>query len=173
MDKPALRYYFRNFLRKNKDKINSEITKKLIINKLNILIDELKVTTIGVYYPLLLEINILEIIKLRPELTFFLPKIVKNEISYGLYTRNTPLILNRFNIYEPKENSESQPELIVIPALAFNMDNHRLGQGFGFFDRYINNDKNLITIGVCLKEQLIDNLPIMPHDRKLNFIVTD
>ncbi|MCC8368497.1 MAG: 5-formyltetrahydrofolate cyclo-ligase [Rickettsia endosymbiont of Oxypoda opaca] len=173
MDKPALRSYFRNFLRKNKDKVTSEVTRKLIIHKLNILINELRATTVGVYYPMLPEINILEIIKLHPELIFFLPKIVKNEISYSLYTKDTELILNRFNIYEPKEKGDYQPELLIMPGLAFSKDKHRLGQGFGFFDRYIDKNKDLLTIGVCLKEQLVDTLPVTPNDRKLNFIVTD
>ncbi|WP_341792886.1 5-formyltetrahydrofolate cyclo-ligase [Rickettsia endosymbiont of Ceutorhynchus obstrictus] len=173
MDKPALRSYFRNFLRKNKDKVNSEVTRKLIIHKLNILINEFKVTTVGVYYPMLPEINILEIIKWHPELIFFLPKIVKNEINYSLYTKDTHLILNKFNIYEPKKEEDYQPELIIMPGLAFSKDNHRLGQGFGFFDQYISNNKDLLTVGVCLKEQIIDYLPITPNDQKLNFIVTN
>ncbi|KJV59261.1 5-formyltetrahydrofolate cyclo-ligase family protein [Rickettsia felis str. Pedreira] len=28
-----------------------------------------------------------------------------------------------------------------------------------------------MAVGVCLKEQLIDNFPVEPHDRKLDFIL--
>lgn len=40
------------------------------------------------------------------------------------------------------------------------------------FDRYINNNKDILTIGVCLKEQVIDNFPVELHDQKLNFIIS-
>ena len=62
--------------------------------------------------------------------------------------------------------------MIIVPGLAFSKDGYRLGYGKGHFDRYINNNKDILTVGVCLKEQVIDNFPIELHDQKLNFIIS-
>jgi 5-formyltetrahydrofolate cyclo-ligase len=172
MDKHTLRNYFKNFLAKNYPKIAHEATRKAIISKINKLINDLKVTKIGLYYPLKYEINLLEIINLQPNLEFFLPKIIANEIRYYRYKLGDELVLNNYNIYQPTGNDYTHPQLIIIPGLAFSKDMYRLGWGKGFFDHYISTHQNLLTIGVCLKEQLLNDLPINLHDRKVNFIIS-
>lgn len=172
MTKQELRLYFKEFLIKNQDKINSDLVKNSLINKISRLLQELKVKTVGLYFPLKYEINLLEITNLHPEIRFFLPKIIKNEIKYCSYHYNDQLALGAFKTYEPINNDFFIPELVIIPGLAFSKEGYRLGYGKGHFDRYLNNNRNILTAGVCLKEQLIDNFLIESHDRKLKFMMS-
>jgi len=171
MTKQELRLYFKDLLIKNQDKINSDSVRSSLIGKISDLLNDLKVKTVGLYYPLKYEINLLEIINLLPEIRFFLPKIIADEIKYCSYHYNDPLALGDFKTYEPINNDFLIPELVIIPGLAFSNDGYRLGYGKGHFDRHLNSNRNILTVGVCLKEQLIDNFPVEPHDHKLNFVI--
>ncbi|HJD55066.1 MAG TPA: 5-formyltetrahydrofolate cyclo-ligase [Rickettsia endosymbiont of Pyrocoelia pectoralis] len=172
MNKQELRLYFKEFLLRNQERINSSSVKDFLIDKISNLIAELKVKTIGLYCPLKYEINLLEIIKLRPKIKFLLPKVIENEIKYCSYNCDDKLILGEFNIYEPINNDFYTPELVIIPGLAFSHNGYRLGYGKGHFDKYIEANPNVMTVGVCLKEQVIDNFPAEAHDRKLGFVIS-
>lgn len=169
--KLTLRLHFKKLLEDNWNKTSSNIFKTSIINKIIYLLNELKIKTIGIYYPLKYEINIFELIILQPNLKFFLPKIINKEMKYCEYDIEDELKLNIFGILEPVNNKLYVPELIIVPGLAFDLQNYRLGRGKGCFDQYIKAHKNLLTIGVCLQEQIVDNLPIEAHDQKLDFLV--
>ncbi|MGX6959831.1 MAG: 5-formyltetrahydrofolate cyclo-ligase [Rickettsia endosymbiont of Pentastiridius leporinus] len=172
MNKQELRLYFKDFLIKNQEIINSSLVRNSLIDKINNIIAELKVKTVGLYYPLKYEINLLELIKLHPKIKFFLPKIIENEIKYCSYRCGDKLILGMLNIYEPINNDLYTSELIIIPGLAFSHDGYRLGYGKGHFDKYIKANSNIVTVGVCLKEQIIDNFPVEMYDKKLGFIIS-
>ena len=171
MHKQELRLYFKDLLINNQEKITSDLVRNSLISKISRLLKELKVKTVGLYYPLKYEINLLKITNLLPEIKFFLPKIIKNEIKYCAYNYNDRLTSGDFKTYEPINNDFFIPELVIIPGLAFSKDGYRLGYGKGHFDRYLNNNQNILTVGVCLKEQLIDNFPVESHDRKLTFMI--
>ena len=171
MSKQELRIYFKDLLIKNQEKITSDLVKNSLINKISLLLKELKVKTVGLYYPLKYEIHLLGMINLLPAIKFFLPKIIKNEIKYCAYNYNDRLVSGDFKTYEPINNNFFIPELVITPGLAFSPEGYRLGYGKGHFDRYLDNNRNTLTVGVCLKEQLIDNFPFESHDRKLDFVL--
>jgi len=172
MNKQELRLYFKNFLIKNKNHLNSDLVRNSLISKITDLLNELKVQTVGLYYPLKYEINLLEIVKLHPAIKFFLPKIIENEIKYCSYHYNDRLVLGGFKTLEPINNDFYKPELVIVPGLSFSPDGYRLGYGKGHFDRYISSNKDILTVGVCLKEQLINDFPAELHDQKLNYIIS-
>ncbi|WP_347939422.1 5-formyltetrahydrofolate cyclo-ligase [Rickettsia oklahomensis] len=172
MNKQELRLYFKDLLIKNQEKITSGLVRHYLIIKISHLLRELGIQTVGLYYPLKYEINLLEITNLHPEIKFFLPKIIKNEIKYCPYHYNDSLALGDFNTFEPINNDFFIPDLVIIPGLAFSSDGYRLGYGKGYFDQYLNNNQNILTAGVCLKEQLIDNFSVESHDRKLKFVIS-
>ncbi len=66
------------------------------------------------------------------------------------------------------------PDVIVIPGLAFTLDGERLGQGGGWFDRFLPGRRaDCTTIGVCFAAQLVDHLPTDEHDIRLDIVLTD
>ena len=61
--------------------------------------------------------------------------------------------------------------------LVFDKENHRLGYGKGFYDKFLNKylklNKKIITVGVAFSFQKYNNLPTDSLDVKLNYILTE
>lgn len=68
----------------------------------------------------------------------------------------------------------SWPDVIVVPGTAFTVEGDRLGQGGGWFDRFLPSRRDdVVLIGVAFAPQIVDSLPTEPHDVTLDVIVTD
>jgi 5-formyltetrahydrofolate cyclo-ligase len=66
------------------------------------------------------------------------------------------------------------PEVVIVPGLAFTAAGGRLGQGGGWYDRFLAAvDPRCVTVGVGFAEQVVDQLPIEAHDIALDWVVTD
>lgn len=82
---------------------------------------------------------------------------------------------NCFGIQEPiNENFTdiSSIELIIIPGVAFDKQNSRLGRGKGYYDRFLRNT-NAYKIGVCFNFQILENIPIDEFDVKMDEVISD
>ena len=80
---------------------------------------------------------------------------------------------NKFHIGEPvgEDVDPSCLELIIVPAVALDEKGTRLGRGKGFYDRLLSTT-HCPTIGVACDFQLVDEVPVEPHDRPLDCVVT-
>lgn len=80
---------------------------------------------------------------------------------------------NQFNISEPTgvPVNPNIIDLIIVPAVALDMQGHRLGRGKGYYDRLLSSTV-AYTIGVALDFQLVDNVPVEVHDKQLSAVVT-
>lgn len=64
-------------------------------------------------------------------------------------------------------------DVIVVPGLAFDVHGNRLGYGGGFYDRlFANLPSTARRIGVCFNEQLVEQIPTQPHDKRMRAVVT-
>lgn len=64
--------------------------------------------------------------------------------------------------------------IVVVPGLAFDSQGHRLGRGAGFYDRFLTLlPADVLRIGVGFGLQVVENVPIDAHDRRLDAIVTE
>ena len=80
-------------------------------------------------------------------------------------------------IPEPSEKlPEVSPALIdwvLVPGLAFSEQGYRLGRGAGHYDQLLPELRpDAICWAMCLSCQLVDGLPIEPHDLPLNGVCT-
>jgi 5-formyltetrahydrofolate cyclo-ligase len=65
-------------------------------------------------------------------------------------------------------------DVVVVPGTAFTADGQRLGQGGGWYDRFlVRLDPRCTKIGVGFDPQLVESLPVEDHDVKLDLVVTD
>ena len=74
---------------------------------------------------------------------------------------------------DPARSAEVQPEeleLIIAPAVAFDRECRRLGQGGGYYDRLFKK-AHCFTVGVGYDFQLIDELPVEKHDIALDAVL--
>ena len=62
-------------------------------------------------------------------------------------------------------------DLVLVPGVAFDLQGRRLGRGKGFYDQLLASVRGT-TCGVAFDEQIVDTIPIEPHDVHLNCILT-
>ena len=85
-----------------------------------------------------------------------------------------PLRVNEFGMLEPCLKKKSLvPDLMLVPLLAFDGNNNRLGYGKGFYDKFLKNKKNITTIGIAFSFQKYNKLPVSNLDIKLDYILTE
>jgi 5-formyltetrahydrofolate cyclo-ligase len=63
-------------------------------------------------------------------------------------------------------------DVVIVPGLAFDKQNHRLGRGKGYYDRFLSTlPGNVVTVGLAFDFQLTDRLPTEAHDVRLQQII--
>ena len=79
----------------------------------------------------------------------------------------------RFRIREPDSRRSVQHlDAIVLPGLAFTRTGIRVGQGAGFYDRFLEvAHADTIKIGVCFDFQVLPNIPREEHDVNVDLLV--
>lgn len=65
-------------------------------------------------------------------------------------------------------------DLYVVPGLAFDKDNHRLGRGGGYYDRFLADlPQGSPCVGLAFDFQVVERLPSQEHDVPLSRIITN
>ena len=68
----------------------------------------------------------------------------------------------------------SWPDVIIVPGTAFTVDGARIGQGGGWYDRFLpGRADGVVLIGLAFAPQIVESLPTEPHDVALDMIVTE
>lgn len=64
------------------------------------------------------------------------------------------------------------PDVLFMPLVGFTAGGDRLGQGGGYYDRYLAAHPQVTAIGMAWDIQEVPELPIEPHDMRLSAIIT-
>ena len=64
------------------------------------------------------------------------------------------------------------PEVLFMPLVGFTTKGDRLGQGGGYYDRFLAAHPQTTAIGMAWDVQEVDDLPTELHDMRLSAIVT-
>jgi 5-formyltetrahydrofolate cyclo-ligase len=65
-------------------------------------------------------------------------------------------------------------DLVVTPAMGFDMKGNRLGRGGSYYDRFFTgNGLRAARCGFAFEEQLLDVIPATANDEPVDFVVTD
>lgn len=80
-------------------------------------------------------------------------------------------------IREPREGNPiplGMIDLVVVPALGYTADGHRIGRGMGFYDRFLGQRDFLgVSCGLAFEEQIVPQMPTQDHDQPVAMLVTD
>ncbi|HEX3505046.1 MAG TPA: 5-formyltetrahydrofolate cyclo-ligase [Xanthobacteraceae bacterium] len=102
--------------------------------------------------------------------------------------RRTPLIMRAWQwgeplnsgvwgIREPKpEAKEVDPDILLVPLLAFDRSGFRLGYGGGYYDLTIAGlraRKPVVAIGIAFAAQEVQHVPTTPRDVRLDLMLTE
>jgi 5-formyltetrahydrofolate cyclo-ligase len=107
-----------------------------------------------------------------------LPRFVAASRSYEacwILNLETDVQAGYFGIREPRSHcarvSSGKLDLILVPGVAFDLHGRRLGRGKGYYDQLLGALRGT-TCGVAFEEQIVDEVPLEPHDVRLKYIIT-
>jgi 5-formyltetrahydrofolate cyclo-ligase len=83
----------------------------------------------------------------------------------------------QWGIREPKpEAAELEPDILLVPLLAFDRTGHRIGYGAGYYDMTIARLRaiKLVTaIGIAFAAQEVARVPATERDARLDLVLTE
>jgi 5-formyltetrahydrofolate cyclo-ligase len=107
------------------------------------------------------------------------PRCVGQSLVWHCWQPGDALETGAYGIREPDSKSPilspEQVDLILIPAVACDLQGYRLGYGGGFYDRLLSDRQwsQKPTIGIVFEFARLPELPIDAWDKPLNAICTD
>ena len=110
--------------------------------------------------------------------TIALPWLVdlQTQMRFRVHTdpyEESDLAKGYFGLMQGSEDApEVVPDVLFMPLVAFTARGERLGQGGGFYDKWLGAHPEVIRIGLAWDMQEVPELPIEPHDMSLTAIVT-
>ena len=111
------------------------------------------------------------------EKTLLLPCVDGDDLRLRQYTGPECMVAGeQFGIGEPTGEEYTDldaVELIVVPGVAFDRQNNRMGRGRGFYDRLLKSTPNAVKVGVAYDFQILDSIPVEPHDVKMDRVITE
>ena len=136
---------------------------------------------IGGYYPSNYEVNILNFLEeaSKKKFTIALPVVESSTLMrFKLWKIKEPLYVSKFGILEPENRKkEINPDLIIVPLVAFDDQLNRIGYGKGYYDRSLRKIKKIkkkaVFLGMAYNFQKYKNIPTNKYDFKLDYIFTE
>lgn len=127
-----------------------------------------------IYYPTHNEVDLLPLIKkYKRQKTFLFPVVRGRAMQACPYEGNAKMHRGKYNIPEPTtEPFDGDIDLILVPGVAFDEKGNRLGQGGGYYDRFLaRGNKNATLVGVAYDFQMVDQVPASRRDKRMHYVV--
>lgn len=131
---------------------------------------------VSAYWPMRSEADprpILEVLHERG-LPLCLPAIVEKRMIFRRWAPYEAIVPGGFGTLVPDPTApELKPAILIVPLAAFDRRGYRIGYGKGYYDRALTELGPTISIGIGYAAQEIEAVPDEPHDRRLDWIVTE
>lgn len=107
------------------------------------------------------------------------PVVIENNtpLEFRAWAPGEPTVPGRWGIPVPPDGSRVvDPDVLLVPMLAYDRYGYRLGYGGGFYDRTLEKlraMKPVIAIGVAYSAQQVDEVVRGEHDQPLDWILTE
>lgn len=181
MDKSKLRVQYKKIREsiEAREIKSNEITKKIIQSEFY---KEAKVVALYSSLPAEVDTASLIIKAVNDRKVVALPKVI-NKVDLEFYSISKVEKLEgkgAFGIKEPLASVENfiardKIDLIIVPGICFDKNKNRVGFGKGFYDRYLADKNNIIKVGICFEEQVLQNdfISTDEYDIKMDMVITD
>ncbi len=176
----------RDQMKKKRDSISAasrEIKSRSIASEVRKLGVYTKARTIMLYMNIGSEVATKEMIEMalkdgKKVLIPFLGKTKKNIRAAKIVSLEKGLVKGAFGIMEPEPRlcravPEENVDMVVVPAVAYDLSCRRIGYGGGYYDRWLKKVPEKARVGVAYDTQVVKEIPDCRGDVKLNMIVTE
>lgn len=95
------------------------------------------------------------------------PRIDGNTMNFYYIHSYDDLASGSFGILEPASSCRLAAEtdaLMIMPGMAFDKKNHRIGFGGGFYDKYLGQENTHYKIALAYRFQIFEQIPYEEHD---------
>jgi 5-formyltetrahydrofolate cyclo-ligase len=93
------------------------------------------------------------------------------------YAFGDTLAAGQWGIREPKPEADAiDPDILLVPMLAFDRSGHRIGYGAGYYDMTLaalRAKKPVTAVGLAFAVQEVASVPITPRDARLDLVLTE
>lgn len=115
------------------------------------------------------------ILKWYNKKNIILPAVKGNNLELKIFSGTNNMTKGEtYGIGEPIGKIFNKPEeidLIIVPGIAFDKNNNRLGRGKAYYDKLLKTTK-AFKVGVCFDFQLIENVPVNEYDIKMDMVIS-
>lgn len=103
----------------------------------------------------------------------WLPVVVGDDLIFRQFEGIDKMTAGAFGILEPtgrQLDNVAQTGLIIVPGVAFDLQNNRMGRGRGFYDRLLANSQ-AYKIGAAYSCQIFSQIPTEETDIPMDLVV--
>lgn len=148
-----------------------------IMRKIELLPEFKNATTILAYWSFDGEVETHNaVIRWSQSIRIILPSVDGDIMNLKVFKGVSQLVPgDRYSIPEPDGELFDEVEMIdlaIIPGIAFDRKNNRMGRGKAYYDRFLSSIEGY-KVGVCFGFQLFDEIPVDHFDKPMNIIVTE
>ena len=170
----------RREIRRLKNAVSLEektIRSKGILEKVEQLPEFAVAKTVMLYWAMTDEVQTSDfVIKWSASKKVILPCVNGNDLDLRVFRGEEDLISGEnFGIPEPSGElftDYDEIDLILVPGVAFDVENNRMGRGKAYYDKLLSSLK-AYKLGVCFDFQLLKSVPTDEHDIKMDGIISE
>ena len=141
-------------------------------------------TVIAAYVPQADEFDVYPLLDIAQsrDITLAMPIVEEDSriLRFAKWDRETEMEKGAFGIFQPKVTPDTvfhDPDIVLVPLLAFDLSGNRIGYGGGYYDATLADlrakKEGVIAVGLCYARQaVLFKLPTEAHDEKLDWVVT-
>jgi 5-formyltetrahydrofolate cyclo-ligase len=98
-------------------------------------------------------------------------------LSFSEWRQGEQLMAGPFGILQPRPEALSlEPDIVLVPLVAFDRTCRRIGYGAGYYDRTLadlRKRKPVVTVGIAFAVQEIEGIAAGGHDECLDLVLTE
>lgn len=135
--------------------------------------------TISGYMPIRTEINPVPVMARMAASGFVTVPVIEAAmvpLKFRQWAPECKMVPGTFGAKVPATGAWLEPEVLIVPLIAFDRNGGRLGYGGGFYDRtleVLRARRPTIAVGFAYAEQECEGLPLEATDQPLDVIVTE
>ena len=137
------------------------------------------IAAISAYWPMRSEIDPLPLMRALagPATSLCLPVVIgKGALEFRAWVPGEALAGGPLGTSEPSQGPPVEPDLLLVPLLAFDRRRYRLGYGAGHYDATLARlraMKPILAVGVAFAAQEVPEVPTDPWDEPLDLVLTE
>ena len=97
-------------------------------------------------------------------------------LAFRAWTMEAEMVGGEFGALIPARGDWLEPEVLIVPLLAWDRRGYRLGYGGGFYDRTLQGLRArhpTLAIGFAFAAQEVTEVPVEAVDQRLDLVVTE